>query len=110
MFRRLPDALERAAELDVRYGRNPDLETMPMYGVVFSFMFRAEPGREDVLLRIASAYEAATKRRVPPPAFGPLPADVGDLVATLPMCPVSSANAHAPAPTAAAKERPICER
>src|SRR5215471_3319681 len=36
-FRRLPDALERAAELDARYGHNPDLEKMPMYGVVFSF-------------------------------------------------------------------------
>jgi Asp-tRNA(Asn)/Glu-tRNA(Gln) amidotransferase A subunit family amidase len=36
MFRRLPDALERAAELDATYGRNPDLEAMPMYGVVFS--------------------------------------------------------------------------
>src|SRR5690242_4260676 len=37
VFRHLPDALERAAELDATYGRNPDLETMPMYGVVFSF-------------------------------------------------------------------------
>jgi hypothetical protein len=37
MFRRLPDALERAAELDAMYGRHPDLEKMPMYGVVFSF-------------------------------------------------------------------------
>src|SRR5262247_48034 len=37
MFRRLPDALERAAELDALYGRNPDLDKMPMYGVVFSF-------------------------------------------------------------------------
>ncbi|MEK6712004.1 MAG: amidase family protein, partial [Nitrospinota bacterium] len=37
MFRRFPDALERAAELDATYGRNPDLEKMPMYGVVFSF-------------------------------------------------------------------------
>jgi len=36
-FRRLPDALERAAELDATYGRNPDLEKLPMYGVVFSF-------------------------------------------------------------------------
>src|SRR5271166_3598771 len=36
-FRRLPDALERAAELDAAYGRNPDLAKMPMYGVVFSF-------------------------------------------------------------------------
>ncbi len=37
MFRQLPDALERAAELDATYGRHPDLEKMPMYGVVFSF-------------------------------------------------------------------------
>src|SRR5262245_61655133 len=36
-FRRLPDALERAAELDAQYGHDPDLEKMPMYGVVFSF-------------------------------------------------------------------------
>jgi len=37
IFRRYPDALERAAELDAEYGSNPDLEKMPMYGVVFSF-------------------------------------------------------------------------
>jgi Asp-tRNA(Asn)/Glu-tRNA(Gln) amidotransferase A subunit family amidase len=36
-FRRLPDALERAAELDARYGRNPPLDELPMYGVAFSF-------------------------------------------------------------------------
>mgnify|MGYP001616078051 CR=1 FL=1 len=41
-------------------------------GLPFSLVFRAEPGREDIVLRIASAYEAASKRRVPPPAFGPL--------------------------------------
>jgi Asp-tRNA(Asn)/Glu-tRNA(Gln) amidotransferase A subunit family amidase len=34
---------------------------------------RAEPGKEDIVLKIASAYEAASQRRVPPPAFGPLP-------------------------------------
>ncbi len=37
MFRHYPDALERAAELDALFGRNPDLDAMPMYGVVFSF-------------------------------------------------------------------------
>jgi len=37
IFRQYPDALERAAELDAAYGRRPDLETRPMYGVVFSF-------------------------------------------------------------------------
>jgi amidase len=35
-FRHLPDALERAAELDAQYGRNPDLEKYPLYGVVFA--------------------------------------------------------------------------
>src|SRR5437588_9667919 len=37
VFRHLPDALETAAALDARYGRNPPLDRMPMYGVVFSF-------------------------------------------------------------------------
>ena len=36
-FRKLPDALERAAELDAQYGRNPDLAALPMYCVPFSF-------------------------------------------------------------------------
>jgi amidase len=47
--------------------------TVPELGLPFSLVFRAEPGKEDVLLKVASAYEAASKRRVPPPAFGPLP-------------------------------------
>ena len=46
--------------------------TLPVPGLPFSLVFRAEPGKEDVVLRIAAAYEAATKRRVPPPAFPPL--------------------------------------
>src|SRR6266403_374524 len=36
-FRHLPDALETAAALDARYGRNPPLDELPMYGIVFSF-------------------------------------------------------------------------
>ena len=47
--------------------------TIAKPGLPFSLVFRAEPGNEDVLLKIASAYEAASKRRIPPPAFGPLP-------------------------------------
>jgi Asp-tRNA(Asn)/Glu-tRNA(Gln) amidotransferase A subunit family amidase len=50
---------------------NPTM--IPAPGLPFSLVFRAEPGKEDVLLRIASAYEAATKHRKPPPEFGPLP-------------------------------------
>jgi amidase len=47
--------------------------TIPAPGLPFSLVFRAEPGKEDRLLEIASAYEAASKRRIPPPAFGPIP-------------------------------------
>ena len=36
-FRHLPDALEQAALLDEQWGQNPDLDQMPLYGVVFSF-------------------------------------------------------------------------
>ena len=41
-------------------------------GLPFSLVFRSEPGTEDILLKIASTYEAASKRRIPPPDFGPL--------------------------------------
>jgi Asp-tRNA(Asn)/Glu-tRNA(Gln) amidotransferase A subunit family amidase len=37
VFRRYPDALEQAAALDAAYGTDPDLEAMPLYGVVVSF-------------------------------------------------------------------------
>jgi Asp-tRNA(Asn)/Glu-tRNA(Gln) amidotransferase A subunit family amidase len=46
--------------------------SIPAPGLPYSLVFRAEPGKEDVLLKIASAYEAASHRRIPPPAFGPL--------------------------------------
>jgi amidase len=42
-------------------------------GLPFSLVFRCEPGKEDIVLKIASAYEAASQRRIAPPAFGPLP-------------------------------------
>jgi len=45
---------------------------IPAPGLPFSLVFRCEPGKEDIILRIASAYEDASRRRVPPPAFGPL--------------------------------------
>ena len=40
-----------------------------------SMMFWAGPGDEAAVLQAASAYEAATQHRVPPPAFGPLPGE-----------------------------------
>jgi Asp-tRNA(Asn)/Glu-tRNA(Gln) amidotransferase A subunit family amidase len=45
---------------------------LPEPGLPFSLVFRAEPGREDIVLKIAAAYEVASRRRIPPPAFGPL--------------------------------------
>jgi amidase len=36
-------------------------------------MFFGRPFSEPTLFRIASAYEAATKHRIPPPDFGPVP-------------------------------------
>jgi hypothetical protein len=45
---------------------------LPAPGLPFSLVFRAEPGSEHRILRVASAYEAASKRRVPPPEFGQL--------------------------------------
>jgi Asp-tRNA(Asn)/Glu-tRNA(Gln) amidotransferase A subunit family amidase len=46
--------------------------TLAAPGLPFSLVFRAEPGREDVVLKIAAAYEAASRRRIPPPDFGPV--------------------------------------
>jgi amidase len=36
-FRKKPDALEYAAQLDKQYGRRPDLQKMPMYCVAFAW-------------------------------------------------------------------------
>jgi Asp-tRNA(Asn)/Glu-tRNA(Gln) amidotransferase A subunit family amidase len=57
-----------------RYDYTPSdqLTSLSEPGLPFSLVFRAEPGKEDVLLQIASAYENASRRRIPPPAFPPL--------------------------------------
>jgi amidase len=61
---------ERTRYIPVVAGTPTELAPPP--GLPFSLVFRAEPGKEDILLKVASAYEAAPNRRVPPPAFGPL--------------------------------------
>lgn len=38
----------------------------------FNIAFWAGPGEESTILKVASAYEAATHHRKAPPAFGPL--------------------------------------
>jgi amidase len=53
-------------------GTVPSLLPHPMPN---SMMFWAGPGEEPTALKVASAYEAATHHRVPPPGFGPLPGE-----------------------------------
>ncbi len=51
-------------------GTTPTKPTSPL---PFNIGFWAGPGDEAIVLKVASAYEAATHHRRPPPAFGPLP-------------------------------------
>jgi Asp-tRNA(Asn)/Glu-tRNA(Gln) amidotransferase A subunit family amidase len=44
-------------------------------GLPYSISFWCEPGMERRSLKAASAYESASKRRIPPPAFGPIPGE-----------------------------------
>jgi Asp-tRNA(Asn)/Glu-tRNA(Gln) amidotransferase A subunit family amidase len=48
------------------------VESKMQYPMPISLMIWAGPGNEPALIRVASAYEAATHHRKPPPAFGPL--------------------------------------
>ena len=41
-------------------------------GLPYNIAFWAEPGQESTLIKVASAYEAATHHRQAPPAFGPV--------------------------------------
>src|ERR1700722_1282158 len=72
--REVYDPVFKLSEDGTRYVSAP-AETptiVPEPGLPFSLVFRAEPGREDVMLKIASAYEAASRHRIPPPDFPPL--------------------------------------
>jgi Asp-tRNA(Asn)/Glu-tRNA(Gln) amidotransferase A subunit family amidase len=68
------DPVFKLSDDGMRYVTAPaeHVTDLPAPGLPFSLVFRAEPGREDVVLKIASAYEAASRRRIPPPAFPPL--------------------------------------
>jgi amidase len=64
------DVWDRVREGDTTRLAGPVPVSLPV-GVDFV----ARPFDEPMLFRIASAYEAATKHRRPPPAFGPLPGE-----------------------------------
>ncbi|MDG2270373.1 MAG: amidase, partial [Alphaproteobacteria bacterium] len=68
------DPVHKLSEDGTKYVSAPSREPTPLAapGLPFSLVFRSEPGTEDSLLRIASAYEAVSHRRVSPPDFGPL--------------------------------------
>jgi Asp-tRNA(Asn)/Glu-tRNA(Gln) amidotransferase A subunit family amidase len=68
------DPVFKLADDGMRYVSAPagHVTNLPAPGLPFSLVFRAEPGREDVILKVASAYEAASRRRIPPPDFPPL--------------------------------------
>jgi Asp-tRNA(Asn)/Glu-tRNA(Gln) amidotransferase A subunit family amidase len=67
------DPVFRLSEDGTRYVPTPsDVPTpLPAPGLPFSLVFRGEHLHEDVVLRVAAAYEAASRRRIPPPAFHP---------------------------------------
>jgi amidase len=54
---------------------NPVATNLPAPGIPYSISFWAEPGMEGNSIKAASAYESISKRRVPPPAFPPLPGE-----------------------------------
>ncbi len=68
------DPVFRLSEDGRRYESAPSTTptVLDAPGLPFSLVFRTEPGKEDLLLNIASSYEAASRRRVMPPDFGPL--------------------------------------
>jgi amidase len=51
-----------------------DVQTKLPHPLPISLMVWAGPGYDSDVIKVASAYEAATHHRVPPPAFGPVPA------------------------------------
>ena len=48
---------------------------LPAPGLPFSINFLVEPGMEHLALKAATAYQAASQRRVPPPMFPALPGE-----------------------------------
>ena len=48
------------------------VESQLPHPMPISLMFWAGPGSDPDVIKVASAYEAATHHRVPPPAFGPI--------------------------------------
>ena len=52
-----------------------DVKSALPHPMPVSLMIWSGPGYDDTVIKVASAYEAATHHRVPPPSFGPVPED-----------------------------------
>jgi Asp-tRNA(Asn)/Glu-tRNA(Gln) amidotransferase A subunit family amidase len=52
-----------------------DVPSKLAHPMPISMMFWAAPGSDTDVIKVASAYEAATHHRVPPPSFGPVPGE-----------------------------------
>jgi Asp-tRNA(Asn)/Glu-tRNA(Gln) amidotransferase A subunit family amidase len=52
-----------------------DVQVNLPHPLPISMMFWAGPGSDPDVIKVASAYEAATHHRSPPPAFGPMRAN-----------------------------------
>jgi Asp-tRNA(Asn)/Glu-tRNA(Gln) amidotransferase A subunit family amidase len=50
-----------------------NVKSMLPHPMPISMMIWAGPGNEPALIKVASAYETATRHRKPPAAFGPIP-------------------------------------
>ena len=55
-----------------------DVESRLPHPMPISLMIWSGPGSDPAVIKVASAYEAATHHRVPPPAFGALPRSQGE--------------------------------
>ena len=51
------------------------VESLLPHPMPISMMMWAGPGADSAVIKLASAYQAATHHRVPPPAFGPIPSE-----------------------------------
>jgi Asp-tRNA(Asn)/Glu-tRNA(Gln) amidotransferase A subunit family amidase len=69
-----PDYVLNAAKNNYVAAANDDRRRTLEFPLPVGISFWAGPGDEGVVIKAAAAYEAATRHRAAPPAFGPVPA------------------------------------
>jgi amidase len=79
-----PDYVLNAAKTAYVSAANDDRRSTLELPLPVGIAFWAGPGDEGIVIKIAAAYEAATKHRKPPPAFGAVAQPAGSGVSTVP--------------------------